>query len=193
MLQCQGVLCSSSDIEKKKSTYVRILSQFHFDQSLTVMWPGNQKALTLVSWLFNLGIWQNMDVWGTLKCRGFFPSVWGVNGFLVSLPIRRSIWPIAGEFLHRSKSVAWFYGWKCVVCFSREPSRDQDGFLLSISFTSPHLPLPITHSIMLETAQDSTCSNRKRHCTSKWNNIVSQVLFLKNSHGWSKFPYKVLI
>ena len=42
----------------------------------------------------------------TLKCCGFFSSVRGVNGFLVDLPIRRSIWPIAGEFLDRSKSVA---------------------------------------------------------------------------------------
>ena len=41
-----------------------------------------------------------------LKCRGFFSSVRGVNGFLVGLSIRRSIWPIAGEFLDRSKSVA---------------------------------------------------------------------------------------
>ena len=57
----------------------------------------------------------------TLKCRGFFSSVREVNGFLVGLTIRRSIWPIAGKFLDRSKSVAWFYGWKCVVCFSREP------------------------------------------------------------------------
>ena len=30
---------------------------------------------------------------------GVMASVWGVNGFLVGLPIRRSIWPIAGEFL----------------------------------------------------------------------------------------------
>ena len=42
----------------------------------------------------------------TLKCRGFFSSVRGVNGLLVDLPIRRSIWPIAGKFLDRSKSVA---------------------------------------------------------------------------------------
>ena len=32
---------------------------------------------------------------------------------------------------------------------------NQDGFLPSISSTSHHLPLPITRSIMLETAQDS--------------------------------------
>ena len=57
----------------------------------------------------------------TLKCRCFFSSVRGVNDFLVSLPIRRSTWPIAGEFLDWLKSVAWFYGWKCVVCFSCEP------------------------------------------------------------------------
>ena len=35
----------------------------------------------------------------TLKCRCFFSSVRGKDGFLVDLPIRRSIWPIAGEFL----------------------------------------------------------------------------------------------
>ena len=76
----------------------------------------------LVLWLVNSGIWQSVDVWETLKFRGYFSNVWGVNGFLVSLPIRRStcIWPIAGEFWDRSKSVAWFYGWKCVVCFSHE-------------------------------------------------------------------------
>ena len=44
---------------------------------------------------------------------------------------------------------------------------NQDGFLPSISSTSPHLLLPRTRSIMLETAQDSTWSNRRRHCTSK--------------------------
>ena len=44
---------------------------------------------------------------------------------------------------------------------------NQDGFLPSISSPSPHLPLPITRSIMLEMAQDSTWNNRKRHCTSK--------------------------
>ena len=42
----------------------------------------------------------------TLKCRCLFSSVRGVNGFSVGLPIRRNIWPIAGEFLDRSKSVA---------------------------------------------------------------------------------------
>ena len=77
---------------------------------------------------------------------------------------------------------------ECVWCVF---PVNQDGFLPSISSTSPHLPLPITRSIMLETAQDSTWNNRRRHCTSKWNNIVLQVLFLKNIHGYSKFPYKV--
>ena len=42
----------------------------------------------------------------TMKCRCFFSSVRGLNGFLVGLPIRKSIWPIAGESLDRSKSVA---------------------------------------------------------------------------------------
>ena len=56
----------------------------------------------LVSWLVNSGIWQRRNSEMSL----LFLQCSGVNGFLVGLPIRRSIWPIAGEFLDRSKSVA---------------------------------------------------------------------------------------
>ena len=115
----------------------------------------------------------------TLKCCGFFSSVRGVNGFLVDLLIRRSIWPIAGEFLDRSKSVALFYGWKCVVCFSWEPRRFPTFYL----FSFPHLPFLITCSITLETTQECTWSNRKRHCASKYNNIILWILLLQNIHG----------
>ena len=122
----------------------------------------------LVSWLVNSGIWQRRNSemsWLSLQCSG-------VNGFLVGSPIR-SIWPIAGEFLDRSKSVAWFYGWKCVVCFFHEP-RWLPTFYL---FSFPHLPFLITCSITLETTQECTWSNRKRHSTSKYNNIVLWILF----------------
>ena len=126
----------------------------------------------LVSWLVNSGIWQRRNSemsWRFLQCSG---SEW----FLVGFPIRRSIWPIAGEFLDRSKSVAWFYGWKCVVCFSREP-RWLPTFYL---FSFPHLPFLITRSITIETTQECTLSNRKRHCASKYNNIVLWILLLQN-------------
>ena len=115
----------------------------------------------------------------TLKCRCFFSSVRGVNGFLVGLPIRRSIWSIAGKFLDRSKIVAWFYGWKCVVCFSREPKWLSTFYL----FSFPRLPFLITRSITLETTQECTWSNRKRHYTSKYNNVVLWNLLLQNIHG----------
>ena len=45
----------------------------------------------------------------TLKCRWFFSSVRGVNGSLVGFPIRRSIWPIAGEFLNCAEDFAKVY------------------------------------------------------------------------------------
>ena len=118
LLQFQGVLCSSSDIEKKKSTYVRYLSQCHFDQFLTVTWPRKSESMTDGVMVGQVGNMAEEKRWNVVA---FSPVFGEVNGFLVGLPIRRSIWPIAGEFLDRSKSVAWFYGWKCVVCFSREP------------------------------------------------------------------------
>ena len=92
-LQCQGVLCSSSDIEKKKSTYVRYLSQCHFDQSLTVTWPGNQKAWPLVSWLVNSGIWQRRNT----------------EMSLIFLQCTRSEW-FFGQFADQKKHLA--YCWR---------------------------------------------------------------------------------
>ena len=87
----------------------------------------------LVSWLVNSGIWQRRNSEMSL----LFLQCSRVNGFLVGLPIRSSIWPIAGEFLDRSKSVAWFYGWKCVVYFSREPRWLPTLNLLSLLLPSP--------------------------------------------------------
>ena len=162
-------------IEKKKSTYVRYLSQCHFDQSLTVTWPGNQKAWPLVSWLVNSGIWQRRNSemsWLFLQCSG---SECFFGPFADQKKHLAYCWRVLGPIEERGL-ILWL---KMCGVFSREP-RWLPTFYL---FSFPHLPFLITRSITLKTTQECTWSNRKRHCTSKCNNIVLQVLFLKNIHG----------
>ena len=94
--------------------------------------------------------------WLFLQCSG---SEWFFGQFIIeeaSGLLLASSWTDQGAWLDFMAESVW-----CVF------PVNQDGFLPSISSPSPHLPLPITRSIMLETAQDSTWSNRKRHCTSK--------------------------
>ena len=68
----------------------------------------------------------------TLKCRGFFSSVRGVNGFLVGSPIRRSMWPIAGDFFCNRRAWLDFMAESVWCVFP----VNQDGFLPSPSSTS---------------------------------------------------------
>ena len=57
----------------------------------------------------------------------------------------------------------------CCSMWNPEPFR------VLLSFYFPHLPVPIlTHSITLKTTQDSTWSNKKRHCK-----VSKTILFCK--------------
>ena len=114
-----------------------------------------------VSWLVNSRIWQRRNSemsWLFLQCSG---SEWFFGRFAdqkkhISGLLLASSWTDRRAWLDFMAESVW-----CVF------PVNQDGFLPSISSTSPHIPLPITRSIMLEMAQDSTWSNRRRHCTSQ--------------------------
>ena len=129
----------------------------------------------LVSWLVNSRIWQRRNSEMSL----LFLQCLGSERFFGQFADQKKhlayCWRVLGP-IQECGLILWL---KVCGVFSREPRWLPTFYLFSFS----HLPFLITCSIMPETTQECTWSNRKRHCTSKYNNIVLWILFLQNIHG----------